>query len=400
MSVMFLNIRKVGVSSGSYASVIEYYGREEAVNPDEALKVTFDHELEQADDIIEYYGRFHEVGQKEPGFDFKGPKSNLQALTEMETFQPEEIYQSIISFTADDAKRLGLGNESDFKRIAETYVIACSRQLKIDHKNVVWGGYIHSNTQNPHMHIYLYDKTRKELPLLKKRELYAVRSSLGNAIMSQVDSYKEKDLAYKMALEEVKMMFKDKNLDALIASRTIRGHHRLVALSDQDKKIVLELKELALTVPLTGKKSAAIIEKYHPEANGHLKEVTKLLLENSKGSSEYHTLLRGVRDNFEVLYGDMDKADVYVDNQIERLERRVGNEIIRFVVKERDVLLHPEFKINDAPLSFGSSLNLFQSALKSQFNQGLHQFMYSKQAFVKKERDQEEEAEYEDEINT
>lgn len=396
MGMMFLNIRRVDVGSKNYANIVNYYGRDEAVEVKEEDAIAIDDVLENPEAIINYYGRFEE-DDGYPGFDFQGGKTNEQALYELETLQPKEIYQSVISFKSEDATKLGLVTKQDFMTLANSYILSCAKQLDIKRENLVWSGYVHSNTENPHMHIYFFDKSRIEQPLFKKREILKVRSSLANTIINQVDSYKEKDQNYKRVIEEAKMMFSDKKIDDLIGSRTVLGHHKLISLSDGDKALLRAFKDLSLSIPLDGRKSALSLEKWHPDVYKQLEGTREMMVEELKSMSIYKNSLNEITEAFVSVYGSESKGKEYYNNQMDKINRRLDNEIVKFVTEHRNELLHPDFDFNDVPLNFAGSFNKLQSSVNKQFMLGIQGFLFAMKP--RKEKEKEREREYEEEID-
>ena len=395
MGMMFLNIRRVDVGSSTYQSMIDYYARDEAINPEQEDGIAIEDVLENPEAIIDYYGRFED--ENNGGFDFNGDKSNETALAELNTFKPEQLYQSVISFRPEDAMKLGIASTSDFKRIANSYILSCAKQLNINSSNLVWGGYVHENTDHPHMHIYFFDKSRTEQPLMKKRELSKVRSSLANSILNQVSSYREKDKQYKKVVEDIKMMFTDKNVDTLIGSRLVLGHHKLMSLSDGDKAILSAFKDLSLSIPLEGRKSAESLSKWQPEIYEKVVATRELLLEEVESMAVYKNTVIEITEAMKTLYGNGSNANNYYDNQLNKINKQLDNTIIKYVVENRNELLHPDFDYNDVSLNFMGGFNKLQSSVNKQFLGGLHSFLYSMKPRKQKER--EDERNYEEEID-
>lgn len=386
MAVLFMNLRRVDLNNTNLKDMIDYYSRDEAVNT-EAL------EPENVEDMLAYYGRF-DAEEMTTGFDFNGDKTTMQAKKELDMYQPSQVYQTVISFRPEDAERLNITNKKDFSLLCSSYVMEAAKVLKIRQENLVWTGFMHSNTENPHCHLYFFDKSRIEQPLLTRKQLNEVRSKLGNRIMNQVDNYKMKDDLRKTLIRDMKMTLHQKNFDKLISSRMVLGHG-IKKLSDQDKKLLKSLRKLAQEIPHKGRKQSATLEKYYPDAYKTLVSVREQLIEGTPFYEEYKGHIEEMTENFKTLYGSDSKAQNYEDNQMKRLHTLLNNAIIQFVTEHRGTLNHPEFDFTMPSEPVLTSLWNLQNLCFNHMVSAIHQMRVP--GALRKDKDKEREDEYDEE---
>lgn len=327
---MFLNIRKVNLSSvGGGMAIVDYYSRDEATDKT-ALDET------KVDDMLGYYSRFDDE-EVRTGFDSSGDKSASQSKAEFELYNPQEVYQSVISFRQDDADNLGFHEKADFANLAEKYIRECEKQLDIKKGDLIWTGYLHRNTDNPHMHIYFFDKSKVFQPLFTKSQLKSVRSRLANSIMNQHEMFKEKDELRKELVVEVKMLLSEKGIEEHIQSLMFEGLS-MREMSKEDKHLVKLLQDCAHEIPRTGRTQMKVLERYHPEAHESVMKVVKTLIERSPSYPLYQEVLDKIEENYVTLYGSKSQANDYQENQIKDLHNHIGNTVIKTVKEHRSDL--------------------------------------------------------------
>ena len=390
MALLFMNLRRIDASPAKFNNMINYYSRDDAVNKDSI-------DPEKLEAMMDYYGRF-EKEDVSTAFDFKGDKTLQQATKELELYKPKQLYQSVISFKSEDALRMGFESKKDFLKISETFVIEASKALNIKQENLVWSGFLHQNTDNPHCHLYFFDKTKVEQPLLTKEELRRVRSRMGSHLLNQVENYKERDAQRKEVIKEIATQISSKNLDELIRSRMVIGHSHQ-RLNDHDKSIVLALKESAHLIKLKGRKQEGILKKYYPEAFEKIEEARELMLSDSIHYDAYKKEVQIMKENFETLYGKGSKADAYYQNQMDRIHKTLNNQIINLVVKERDILTHPDFNLDLPPASFLSVMDHISQKSKVDFQKSIRalaQMNHQSHQDKLKQRKEKEVDEYEE----
>ncbi len=361
MAIMFLNIRKVSLASvGGGGAIVDYYSRDEAVDTSQ---------LDETDvnDMLGYYSRFDDE-ELSTGFGAQGDKSASQSKAEFELYNPEEVLQSVISFREHDALNLGFIDKADFARLADIYVRECALQSDIKMENLIWTGYLHRNTNNPHMHIYFFDKSKKQQSLFSKKELKAVRSRLANSILSQQDLYMQKEEKRKDLLIEVKMLLNEKTIENHIQARMFEGLS-MRKMSAEDKSLVRLLQQCAFEIPREGRTQMKVLKKFYPEAYRAVTKVVDELIKRSPSFNEYQEELNKIEENFVSLYGTHSEANDYQQNQMDDLYRHIGNVVIKTVKSNRSDLMELNFenaRLSETLFSLSKScFGLMASSLSS-----------------------------------
>lgn len=313
--VMFLNLRRVNMQNSSrYNKMLNYYNREEAVDKS------------QVERMIDYYGRNEAVRFEDGGFCEGLYKDNNTAQNELKHYRPLQVYQGVISFRPNDAIGLGLNSKADFAELTNKYLRDTSKLLGIERKNLIWTGYYHTNTKNPHVHFYFFDKSKYEQPLFTKQQLNRSRSALAKHILNQVDSYISKDKLLNDELSRVKEFMSEKDLEVIMQKSIIAKAIRLTA-EPEKRAIVNQMIECAKVLPTKGSISYNVLKRYNQTAFKEVDKCVSLVVQNSDEYEKFIIATNEIDTAFKTLYGNSAKGN-YAANQEDALRAKIGNIII------------------------------------------------------------------------
>lgn len=373
MAIMFMNLRRKNLSSAtSIGKMIEYFSREEAVDKENINN-------NELLNMINYYGREQANEEVDGGFSNCGNKPNETAVAELEYYRPKSVYQSIISFTPDDATNLGFEKKNDFVILAEKYINDACKIKGIQQKNVIWTGYLHVNTDHPHMHLYFFDKTKRlqDAILFTKKELKRLRSRLANNILCQVDKFELKDELLKKEIQNVHELIDTADLDVLM-KKSIIARSKLLFVSEKNKVLIHSLIECAKILPERGKCTYNVLRKYNKEGFSKINTAVDLILKDSEEYRKYRETVYEIEKVYKTLYGDS-KND-YAENQINNLRAKVANVVISQLKNSGAIKIYHQQSITQIDFNYVKSTlsfmcNRFNRVVQFNVDMMIHQIM-------------------------
>ena len=134
MSKLFFNTEYRALSSvADYMKMVDYFNRDDRA--DKTLLEQEQNQKEDPEDMFSYY--FYRKGSS-GGFDFNGDKSYEDIMEEYQTYRPNYIWRSIITFTKEDAIDFGLKSKKDFASVTRRVVVKMAQIKNIPLKDVCW----------------------------------------------------------------------------------------------------------------------------------------------------------------------------------------------------------------------------------------------------------------------
>lgn len=325
MGVMFLNLKRKEIySSSTFKDFTNYVSRDEAVDKE----VT---DINEVENMLDYYSR--PTASDTVGFDFLGDKSKDDCLKEYERYKPNEIYTGVISLKEFDAKCMGINTKRDWVNLANKFIKKSIMQMNINRTDVVWGGFYHTNTENPHIHFYIYSKTKKNLNLISKKKVMRIRSILANTLLKNLELFQDKDQLKKEQKELIKDYMEEIELDKLLKQNIIQSMLNF-ELSFEDKTIASILSDASIFMKSSGRLTMNYLEQTSPEAYKRIMVVVDVLLDKYDDKfKDYTEVLNKIGNDYKILYGKNNKVENYENEQIKRLKHEIGNMILKEIKK-------------------------------------------------------------------
>ena len=81
-------------------------------------------------------------------------------------------YRDVISFTSEQAEKLGLSNAKDWKKYIKEQVLVIAKERGIKYENLEWMAAIHNKKGQPHAHIVMWDSSNAVQPNKTNPKLY------------------------------------------------------------------------------------------------------------------------------------------------------------------------------------------------------------------------------------
>lgn len=331
MSKLFFNTEYKAISNiTDYMKMVDYFNRDDRADK----SLLEQEESENPEDMFSYY--FYRKGSS-GGFDFSGDKSFEEIMEEYQTYRPNYIWRSIITFTKEDALDFGLKTKKDFASLTKKVVIKMAQIKNIPIKDICWAGFYHTNTDNPHVHFYFYDsKNPLDHVLFKKSDIKEIKATIAREVIDRSLLLKDKeDASRKLLIETRNLLNSDmvlKNMKKYQAERnkdsTMFIHPRYKIKSDFFKQL-LHLDEI---LPIDGRLSynSYAMKPYKKEIDNMI----NLMLEQEGLKDDfrvYRNQLERVHMSNEDLYGTGIRQEEYVSEQIDRVYFSLGNAILKMI---------------------------------------------------------------------
>lgn len=107
-------------------------------------------------------------------------KINLDEVADEVSSHNGIVWTHVISLKREDAERLGYNNANAWKSLVRRNSLEIAKAHKIEPSDLQWYGAFHNTTHHPHIHLFVYSKSRQGY--LTNNGIESMRSSFGNDI--------------------------------------------------------------------------------------------------------------------------------------------------------------------------------------------------------------------------
>lgn len=337
MSTLFFNTRYKPMNSISdFEQAIDYFNKD-----DRADKTLLEQKGEHdAEDMFSYY--FYRKGSC-GGFDSQGDKSYEAIMDEYQAYRPSYIWQSVISFTREDAIEFGLKTKKDFVSLTRKVVVKMAQEKNIPLKDVCWGGFYHVNTDHPHVHFYFYNRSDPlDRTLFRSESITRIRAAIAREVIDRSVLLKDKEDAGRKVLMNIRNLLNDdmliEQLTSYRSERTFESREFLHPKFKLKNEFFKQLAYLDEVLPLKGRLSynAHVMEPFKEE----LDKMIEILLKQDGMKDDYRIFLKQLEDvhqSNESLYGEGTKQSEYINDQIHRLYGSLGNAVLKMIKLFREM---------------------------------------------------------------
>lgn len=261
--------------------------------------------------------------------------------------QEGRMWNVVLSFPPKFANESGLITKQDYYLMTKAVIPKFILDNNLDLTNTLWYASFHRDTDNPHLHIILYEKiqTRKK-DTLEKSAMKYLKSNIASYLVDNTSFYKDQDylllgLDYKVRKSNFTKVEKE-----LFFSNKFRKslNKDLLALYEKLPKRG-RLQYNSKNLNYCRKDIDRIIEKilYH--------DTIKYEFE------KYYHSLESIKREQKKMYGNS-KNNKYIENKMKRLYSKIGNDILyNFkVYNSTDFLDHQKefLKVNIMNMNFSS----------------------------------------------
>lgn len=206
-------------------------------------------------------------------------------------------------------------------------------------KDIVWYAGLHTNTDNRHVHISFFEKEPTFYSTSKKEYTYR-KGRISNQFIRQLKGDVEE---YLFSDREEEKLRRKRLMEEIMSSTLSFDDKEFAPFLRSEVRVLMEM------IPLKGKHSYMSL---NDNVREHVDRISNVLLSNTKSGGEMLTMLKDMKmreKECEKRYGaqkgrrksDVIEADIY---------RRIGNQVIDRVIRERDEALVECNSIRDSEM--------------------------------------------------
>ncbi|MDD4375536.1 MAG: relaxase MobL [Clostridia bacterium] len=235
------------------------------------------------------------------------------------------IWDMVISLRPEFCIETGLTHKQSFYELTKTIMPKFLNDAGLSTIDTKWLSALHLNTKNPHLHVCIYQtKQTKATSKLDKNAIKKMKSNISSFLMDYKNFYKDRDNYFL-------------GLTSKIREENFTNVMKQNFFTDSERK-TLNSKLLKFYDQLTGSGRLQYNAKNMQHLRKNINEIIEYILKHSSikyDYEEYYNLLVNHQKELKRMYGET-KNNNYLDNQIERLYSKIGNDILN------------EFKIYDS----------------------------------------------------
>ena len=252
------------------------------------------------------------------------------------------VFHSIFSFTPESAAEAGLNSLDDWEKWVKYHISDIANGMNMKIENIEYLAAVHLKEGQPHVHIMWWDIQQQVLinkvdPLIcDKIRIDAIRSTyreLFNEIYNK---------------EEIMRRSMRKQIGEYTIQNVING-----ASDNYTSNIYAALYQIYRALPPKGQLKYKIINYTHPEVTQKLDELTHYIIDNNaifKAQYDEICELRFMYNQLlhseESVYGNF-QITSYMKQVNDKIEKAVGNEILRIIKAEKQAGHFDELNSSD-----------------------------------------------------
>lgn len=276
-----------------------------------------------------------------------GDISKRDILKDLPRDKAGKMWNLVISFPPDFALESGLKTKQDYYLMTKAIMPKFILDNDLDITNTLWYSSLHKDTDNPHLHITIFEKEqRRKKDTLEKVAMKYLKSNIASYLIDNTSFYKDQDYLFL-------------GLDNEIRKSNYTKIEKELFFSDRFRKTLnKDLLKLYDKLPKRGRLQYNSRNLDYCRADID-KIIDKILYHDTiKYEFEiyYHHLEEIERQQIK-MYGNT-KNNKYIDNKMKRLYSRIGNDILYNykVYNSKDFLIHQKefLKVNIMNMDFKS----------------------------------------------
>lgn len=230
------------------------------------------------------------------------------------------VWDFVLSFPPDFAINNGLITKSDYFDLSKQIMPKLIMDMNLKLYNTCWYASLHRNTDNPHLHIVLFEKTKTiSRGLVPKYALYNMKSNIANYLIDNKEFYELRDREFSSITGGVslKELTKVKNQK----------------LYSDDFRRTLNKKMLSFYEIIPKQGRLQYNSKNMSIYKNELDEIIEFILSHDSVKYNYANYLRLLEEHqreLNTIYGNT-KDNInrkYYNDQLNKLYSKIGNEIL------------------------------------------------------------------------
>lgn len=324
--------------------MLEYYERQEACD-------YTDTKYTNSSDAINYYN--YRIGSN-GGFNQNGSFSATAAKKLINQYKPKNMYRMVFSFEEDFLADYGFLSKKNIEKLITKSTDKNIRLMGLNPDNVVWGAYYHTNTDHPHIHLWMFEKkSTKDYLKLPKKTFKKIRSNIVRNMAINVEMYSIRDEVKKDIINHIK----ECGLDEKLFYKSNKLDKKIFC---EDKTLTKMLLELEKNIPTSG--SLKYNSNNIAPLRNQVDKIIDYVLNTDYISSYYNTymeLLDKERSMYNNRYfSDEEKFEQnkFIENKQNELKSRIGNMILQSIKNYRlDCSTYNQEKLKFDELNFNDT---------------------------------------------
>ena len=319
------------------------------VSKDGADGESLNKDLDSINDLyLKEFGLFDDTKNSEEYYIWSknGDISKNDIIKNLPNDKSGRMWTLVISFPPDFAMESGLRTKQDYYLLTKAIMPKFVLDNDMDLTNTLWYASYHCDTDNPHLHISIFEKEQKRIKnTLEKTSLKYLKSNIASYLIDNTSFYKEQDYLFL-------------GLDNNIRKSNYTKIEKDLFFSDKFRKSLnKDLLNLYNKLPKKGR-----LQYNAKNMNYCRKDIDKIIEkilyhDTIKYDFEkYYHHLEEIERSQKKMYGNSNNK--YIENKMKRLYARIGNDILYNykVYNSKDFLIHQKefLKVNIMNMNFKS----------------------------------------------
>lgn len=226
----------------------------------------------------------------------------------------------VISFPPDFAINNGLITKSDYFDLTKNFMPSLILDMGLKLENTFWYSALHRNTDNPHLHIVLFEKNKTATKgFIPQFAIKKLKSNIANYLIDNTQFYKMWDKEFLNVTKDISLKELTKIKNQKLYSDDFRKRLNKMLLSFYDE------------LPKTGRLqyNSKNMEPY----KNRIDNIIHFILSHDSVKYDYANYLRLLEEHqkeLNIIYGNTkdNKERKYYNDQLNRLYSKIGNEIL------------------------------------------------------------------------
>lgn len=275
-----------------------------------------------------------------------GNINKKEILKDIPNNKSGKMWTLVISFPPQFAEESGLKTKQDYYLMTKAIMPKFLLDNDLDLTNTLWYASLHKDTDNPHLHITIFEKEqRRKKDTLEKTAMKYLKSNIASYLIDNTSFYKEQDYLF-LGLEN---KIRKKNLTKVEKDLFFNDKFR--------KSLNKDLLQLYDKLPKQGRLqyNAKRLNFCRKDIN---KIIDKILYHDTikYEFEKYYHHLEEIEREQKKIYGNSNNK--YIENKMKRLYSKIGNDILhnyKVYNSKEFIEHHKEFlKINIMNMDFKS----------------------------------------------
>ena len=250
-------------------------------------------------------------------WDKNGDIDKKNILKDLPKDEAGKMWTLVISFPPEFAEQSGLITKQDYYLMTKAIMPKFILDNDLDLTNTRWYAALHRDTDNPHLHITIFEKEqRRKKDTLEKTAMKYLKSNISSYLIDNTSYYKEQD--YLLL-----------GLDHKIRKSNYTKYNKELLFSNKFRKdLNKDLLNLYNKLPKKGR--LQYNSKHLDYCRKDIDKIIEKILYHDTikyDFEKYYHSLEEIEREQKKMYGNS-KNNKYIENKMKRLYSKIGNDIL------------------------------------------------------------------------